>query len=82
MSVYEKFKQIIDEWDPIDVLSVSSDEYVPVVEELADTITPAYNLNSVYRVLRRVFRIYGVDFRKSDEECRAIAEKLKQAISE
>lgn len=81
MSAQQKIKNILDEWDPIDVLSFSPDEYLPIAEEIADTVTPEYTLISVFHVVRRAFRIYGVDFRKSREECMAIAEKIMETIS-
>ena len=81
MSAHQRIKEILDEWDPVDVLSFSPDEYLPIAEEIADTVTPEYTLKSIFYVVRRAFRIYGVDFRKSRDECMAIAEKIMEAIS-
>ena len=81
MTAHQTIKKILDEWDPIDVLPFSPDEYLPIAEEIADTITPEYTLISIFHVVRRAFRIYGVDFRKSRDECMAIAEKIMETIS-
>lgn len=81
MSAHQRIKEILDEWDPVDVLSFSPDEYLPIAEEIADTVKPEFTLKSIFNVVRRAFRIYGVDFRKSREECMAIAEIIMEAIS-
>ncbi len=80
MSAKERIKQILDEWDPVNVLSFSPDEYLPVADEIADSIHPWKKPVFVQSVLKQALQIYGLDFDKSDEECLQIAERILEAI--
>lgn len=78
----EKIKQILDTWNPIGLSLLSSDEYLPVAEHIADSINGNFTPHSVCIVLRQAFSIYGVNFRKPNEECLAIANLILEAIQE
>ena len=72
----EQIKKILDTWNPIGLTLISPDEYLPVAEHIADSINEHFTPHSVCIVLKRAFSIYGVNFRKSNDECMAIAEKV------
>ena len=76
----EQIKRILDEWDPIGLIYLNADEYLPIAEELADTINKDFTPRSVYIALKRCLKIYGVDFRNSNEECIRVARKILKAI--
>ena len=76
----EQIKEILDNWNPIGISLISSDEYLPVAEQIADTINENFTPRSVCIVLKRALSIYGVDFRKSNDECMEIANKILDAI--
>lgn len=80
MTAHEKIKAILDEWDPVDILSISPDEYLPLADELTDTVNADFTVRSVFYAVKRAFKIYGVDFTRSDAECKVIAEKILNAI--
>ena len=82
VSAHDKIKQILDEWDPISVLPFSPDEYLPLADEISDSISSSFKLKTVYCILKRTFRIYGIDFTKSNDECWLIAEKILKAIQD
>lgn len=76
----KQIKQILDEWDPIELIYLSADEYQPIAEELADTINKSFSSRSVYIALKRAFSVYGVNFRKTNAECFEIAERILQSL--
>lgn len=78
----EQIKEILDNWNPIGISQVSYDEYLSVAEQIADTINEGFTPRSVCIVLKRALSIYGVNFRKSNEECMMIAKKILEAIRE
>ncbi len=80
MSAKERIKQILDEWDPVNALSFSPDEYLPVADEIADSITPWKKPAVVMSVIKQALQIYGVDFNRTDDECLQIAERILEAI--
>lgn len=79
-SVHDEIKKVLDEWDPVGVRDFSPDEYLPLADEIADSIAPGYKLKSIYSIVKRAFQIYGVDFKKSNDECWLIAEKIQHII--
>lgn len=78
----EQIKKILDEWDPIELIYLSADEYQPIAEELADTINKSFSSRSVYIALNRAFSVYGVNFSKPKAECYEIAEKILKSIQD
>ncbi len=78
----EQIKRILDEWDPIGLIYLNTDEYLPIAEELADIINKDFTSRSVYIALKHSLAIYGVDFRNSNEECMAAAERILRSIQE
>ena len=76
----QEIKKVLDEWDPVGVRDFSPDEYLPLADEIADSIAPGYKLKSIYSIVKRAFQIYGVDFKKSNDECWLIAEKIQRII--
>ena len=46
-SVHEEIKKVLDEWDPVGVRDFSPDEYLPLADEIADSIAPGYKLKSI-----------------------------------
>lgn len=78
----EQIKEILDSWNPIGLTLVSSDEYLSVAEHIADTINENFTPHSVCIVLKRALSIYGVNFRKSNEECMKIANLILDVIRE
>ena len=78
----EQIKMILDSWNPIGLTLVSFDEYLPVAEHIADTINGNFTPHSVCIVLKHAFSIYGVNFRKSNDECMEIANLILETIRE
>lgn len=78
----EQIKRILDEWDPIGLLYLNPEEYLPIAEELADTVNKDFTPRSVYIALKHSLEIYGVDFRNSNEECMAAAKRILQSLQE
>jgi len=78
----ELIKQILDEWNPIELDYLSTDEYLPVAEEIADVINENYSPYSVCIALKRALSIYGVNFSKSHAECLAVAERIVSVMRE
>lgn len=78
----EKIKEILDEWNPIGLTHISYDEYLPVAEQIADTIRTDFSAYTVCIYMKRALAVYGVDFRRPHKECMQIAEKIVQAIQE
>ena len=78
----ERIKVILDNWNPIGLTLISPDEYLPVAEHIADSINEHFTPHSVCIVLKRAFSIYGVNFRKSNDECLTIANLILETIRE
>ena len=49
----ERIKTILDHWNPIGLDPLSPDEYLPVAEQIADSINEHFTVHSVCIVLRR-----------------------------
>ena len=55
----ERIKTILDHWNPIGLDPLSPDEYLPVAEQIADSINEHFTVHSVCIVLRRSLSIYA-----------------------
>ena len=78
----EQIKRILDEWDPIGLIRLNKDEYIPIAEELADTVTKEFTPRSVYIVLKRCMSVYGMEFRCSNLECMEVAKRILKVLQE
>lgn len=80
--MFDKVKEIIDEWDPIDLLATHcpTDEYDDIslsITEKARTIMDVDDLaNYIYDLFKYEFGI--PTFEKSLDECRKIAQKIME----
>lgn len=72
-------KSIIDDWDPIDLLShAPDDEYHSEVEEIQHLLSMADNSDELAEGIFKVFeKSFGKEiFNKSKDECKQIAKTL------
>ena len=72
-------KQVIDDWDPIDLHSCApDDEYIPEIEEIQNLLCRTKNLDELAGGIFAVFmESFGEEsFNKSKMECRQIAQRL------
>lgn len=77
--MFEKVKSVIDEWDPVGLLSshCPPDEYDDISAELAKIMTRNINVETLGNEIYNIFvRDFGGTFDKSAEECRSIAREL------
>lgn len=77
--MFEKVKSVIDEWDPVGLLSshCPPDEYDDISAELAKIMTRNINVETLGNEIYNIFvRDFGDTFDKSAEECRSIAREL------
>lgn len=74
----EKITQIINEWDPIDLLKTGcpNDEYQPEVNEIFNNMSN--NIDHLANTIYNVFiKMFGKDiFNKDINECILIANKI------
>ncbi len=82
MSELERIKQILDEWDPVGLVSMFPDEYLPIADELFEILQPKHKVEWVLRKLKQSFQIYGVDFNRPNAECRQVARKILEVITQ
>ena len=78
--MFRKIKNIIDEWDPIELLVIHCppDEYDDISRELDKIIANGVDVDALADSIFAVFeQAFGVPtFNKSLEECRKIAQKI------
>lgn len=74
-----KLKQVIDAWDPVDLLSHSpNDEYHSEIEEIEQLLKSAYSSEELADGIFKVFmESFGEEvFTKSKSECKQIAQMI------
>lgn len=80
--MFDKVKEIIDEWDPIDLLAMHcpADEYDEISLELEKMIAERVDLDSLTSAIFDLFvQAFGIPtFNKSLDECRKIAKKIME----
>lgn len=76
--VREKIIEIINNWNPAEIYPLLSDEYH---SESQRVIKASQKTDSVEKLAKEIFDIFqsnfGKEFTKSMEECKIIAEKIK-----
>lgn len=79
---YEKIKQIIDEWDPIDLLShAPKDEYDEETKEVFKSISAANEVITVELIGKIIYTVFSKRFGSNTftcnlNECMCVAEKI------
>lgn len=83
--MFDKVKKVIDEWDPIDLLSIHCppDEYDEISMELSQILIGNADIEflekEIYNIFVQAFDISTFD--KSMDECRAVAQKIINEIN-
>ena len=75
----KRIKQIIDRWDPMDLLShAPKDEYDPEISQIESLLRTGPELSALAEGIEQIFiHAFGADnFRRPRSECLAIARKL------
>lgn len=75
-------KSIIDNWDPIDIMSFSpDDEYDPEILEIEQLLCTTNDVNELADGIYNIFRYYFNDiFKNSKSDCVIIARSIIEAI--
>lgn len=79
---YEKIKQIIDEWDPIDLLShAPKDEYDEETKEVSKLISATNEAITVELIGKIIYTVFSKHFGSNTftcnlDECMCVAEKI------
>ena len=78
--MFDKVKMVIDEWDPIELLSIQcpSDEYDEISTELSQILICNVDIELLGKVIYNLFvQAFGIStFDKSMDECKIIAQKI------
>ena len=71
-------KSIIDNWDPIDIMSFSpDDEYEPEILEIEQLLCATNDVNELADGIYNIFRFYFNDiFKNSESDCVIIAKSI------
>ena len=83
--MFDKVKMVIDEWDPIELLSIHcpSDEYDEISTELSQILICNVDIEllgkEIYNLFVQAFEISTFD--KSMDECKIIAQKILNEIN-
>lgn len=75
-------KSIIDDWDPIDIMSFSpNDEYEPEILEIEQWLCATNDVNELGEGIYHVFQFYFDDlFHESQSDCVIIAKSIIEAL--
>lgn len=73
-----KTKRIINEWDPMNLLShAPDDEYEEEIILINDVLAKTNDLNQVAIEIKAIFiKMFGDDFKRSYNDCLEIAKKI------
>lgn len=73
-----KTKRIINDWDPMNLLShAPDDEYEDEITLINDFLAHTSGVNQLAYEIRFIFiRMFGNDFKKSYDDCLEIAKQL------
>ena len=78
--MFENVKNIIDEWDPIDLITMNSpsDEYDTEIRHILDKIDSNINEKELSLIIYNLFleEFGDDDFHKTKEDCLEIATKI------
>ena len=83
--MFDKVKAVIDEWDPIELLSIHcpSDEYDEISMELSQILICNVDIEFLGKEIYNLFiQAFGTStFGKSIDECKIIAQKILNQIN-
>lgn len=83
--MFNKIKTVIDEWDPIELLSIHcpSDEYDEISMELSQVLICNVDIEFLEKKIYNLFvQAFGTSiFDKSMDECKIIAQKILNEIN-
>lgn len=78
--MFDKVKTVIDEWDPIELLSIHcpSDEYDEISMELSQILICNIDIELLGKEIYNLFvQAFGISmFDKNMDECKIIAQKI------
>ncbi len=80
---YEIVKTIIDDWDPIDLLSFApKDEYDPISQTISKMVSKNDTVESIANIVYRVsLESFGeITFEKSKDDCMEVAKNIFHAM--
>jgi Domain of unknown function (DUF1871) len=82
-SLYRLVKRVIDEWDPVDLLShAPPDEYDPEIREITRRMTPSQTPEELAESIERVFvEFFGEAHERTIEEFLVVAQRLLSSMS-
>ena len=84
-NMFDKVKAVIDEWDPIELLSIHcpSDEYDEISMELSQILICNVDIEFLGKEIYNLFiQAFGTStFEKSIDECKIIAQKILNQIN-
>ena len=83
--MFDKVKTVIDEWDPIELLSIHcpSDEYDEISMELSQILICNIDIELLGKEIYNIFvQAFGIPtFDKNMDECKIIAQRIMNEIN-
>ena len=79
MKSFEQIREIINQWDPIDLLELNpvEDEYDDEVREIKNALTSCSSADALAESIKASFeKWFAEDFQRPLSECREVALKI------